>query len=68
MFSGSLVAIVTPMHLDGSIDLVLDGGTSEGIGASTIDITEMEWRVIKEGAITQKEIADCLEDSDRAAF
>src|SRR6202167_6191292 len=50
--------------MDGSVDLVLDGGTCEGIGASTVDITEIEWRMIKEGAITQKEIAECLEDSD----
>jgi L-threonylcarbamoyladenylate synthase len=56
--------------MDGSVNLVLDGGTCEGIGASTVDITEIEWRMIKEGAITQKEIADCLEDSEplRASF
>ena len=40
--------------MDGGVDLVLDGGTCEGIGASTVDITELEWRMIKEGAITQK--------------
>ena len=50
--------------MDGSVDLVLDGGACEGIGASTIDITELEWRVIKEGAITEKEIADCLEAAE----
>ncbi len=49
--------------MDGSVKLVLDGGTCEGMGASTVDITEIEWRMIKEGAITQKEIADCLEDA-----
>lgn len=49
--------------MDGSVDLVLDGGTCEGMGASTVDITEIDWRMIKEGAITQKEIADCLEDT-----
>ena len=54
--------------MDGSVDLVLDGGTCEGIGASTVDITETEWRMIKEGAITQKEIADCLDESESAAF
>jgi L-threonylcarbamoyladenylate synthase len=53
--------------MDGSVDLVLDGGTCEGIGASTVDITETEWRMIKEGAITQKEIADCLDDSEEMA-
>jgi L-threonylcarbamoyladenylate synthase len=50
--------------MDGSVDLVLDGGACEGIGASTVDITELEWRVIKEGAVTEKEIADCLEAAE----
>jgi len=50
--------------MDGSVDLVLDGGPSEGVGASTVDITEIDWKMIKEGAITQKEIADCLEDAE----
>ena len=47
--------------MDGSVDLVLDGGPCEGIGASTVDITEPEWRMIKEGAITAEEIAECLD-------
>ncbi|MGH9627642.1 MAG: L-threonylcarbamoyladenylate synthase [Bryobacteraceae bacterium] len=46
--------------MDGGIDLVLDGGMSTGEGSTTIDITEPYWRMIKEGTITQKEIADCL--------
>ena len=46
--------------MDGRVDLVLDGGPCEGIGASTVDITEPEWRIIKEGAISAREIADCL--------
>jgi L-threonylcarbamoyladenylate synthase len=46
--------------MDGRVDLVLDGGPCEGVGATTVDITEPEWRLIKEGAITGKEIADCL--------
>ncbi len=50
--------------MDGSVDLVLDGGTCEGTGASTVDITELDWRVIKEGAISQEEIADCLASVD----
>jgi L-threonylcarbamoyladenylate synthase len=43
---------------------VLDGGHCEGVGATTVDITEPEWRMIKEGAITEKEIAACLEAAD----
>ncbi|HEX4134737.1 MAG TPA: L-threonylcarbamoyladenylate synthase [Bryobacteraceae bacterium] len=50
--------------MDGSVDLVLDGGNCDGPGASTVDITEINWRVIKEGAISQKEIAECLGDGD----
>jgi L-threonylcarbamoyladenylate synthase len=50
--------------MDGSIELVLDGGACEGMGATTVDITEPEWRVIKEGAISEKEIAECLEAVD----
>ena len=46
--------------MDGRIDLVLDGGLCAGPGATTIDITEPYWRVIKEGAISEKEIAERL--------
>ncbi len=47
--------------MDGRVALVLDGGVCSGPGSSTVDVTEPEWRVIKEGAITEKEIAECLE-------
>lgn len=46
--------------MDGRIDLVLDGGASSGHGATTVDITEPWWKVIKEGVISEKEIAGCL--------
>jgi L-threonylcarbamoyladenylate synthase len=46
--------------MDGRLDLVLDGGACLGEGATTIDITEPYWRVIREGAITEKEIAEVL--------
>jgi len=49
--------------MDGRVDLVLDGGHCLGEGATTIDITEPYWRVIKAGAIAEKEIAECLESS-----
>ena len=47
--------------MDGRIDLVLDGGLCTGAGPTTVDITEPYWRVIKEGAITEKEIAERLQ-------
>ena len=46
--------------MDGSVDLVLDGGTIAGAGATTIDVTEPYWRMIREGAIAEKEIAEVL--------
>ncbi|MCU1259922.1 MAG: translation factor [Bryobacterales bacterium] len=49
--------------MDGRVDLVLDGGVCTGEGASTVDITEPYWRMIKEGAIKEKDIAECLEGS-----
>jgi L-threonylcarbamoyladenylate synthase len=46
--------------MDGRVDLVLDGGTCTGHGATTVDITEPYWKVIREGSVSEKEIADCL--------
>ena len=46
--------------MDGRVDLVLDGGLAVGPGATTVDVTEPYWRVIKEGAIPEKEIAEVL--------
>ena len=50
--------------MDGRVDLVLDGGPSTGVGATTVDITEQHWRIIREGAIAGPEIAECLEACD----
>jgi L-threonylcarbamoyladenylate synthase len=46
--------------MDGRLDLVLDGGSCVGPGSTTIDITEPYWKVIREGAITEREIAERL--------
>jgi L-threonylcarbamoyladenylate synthase len=46
--------------MDGRVDLVVDGGPCSGQGATTVDITEPRWRVIRAGAINEKEIAECL--------
>jgi len=46
--------------MDGRLDLVLDGGHCVGEGATTIDITEPYWRIIKHGAIEEKELAEVL--------
>jgi L-threonylcarbamoyladenylate synthase len=46
--------------MDGRVDLVLDGGPVNGPGATTVDVSEPYWRVIKEGAILEKDIAEVL--------
>lgn len=46
--------------MDGRVDLVLDGGLCAGSGSTTVDITEPYWRIIREGAVSEKEIAECL--------
>lgn len=48
-------------NMDGRVDLVLDGGVCTGVGSSTVDITEPYWKMIREGAIPEKEVADCLQ-------
>jgi L-threonylcarbamoyladenylate synthase len=46
--------------MDGRVDVVLDGGLCSGGGATTVDVTEPAWRMVREGAIGEKEIAECL--------
>ncbi len=47
--------------MDSRVDLVLDGGPCSGAGATTVDVTEPMWKVIKQGAIEEKDIAECLQ-------
>jgi L-threonylcarbamoyladenylate synthase len=49
--------------MDGRVDMVLDGGLCSGSGATTVDVTEPNWRLVKAGAIDEKEIAECLEET-----
>jgi L-threonylcarbamoyladenylate synthase len=46
--------------MDGRVDLVLDGGYCGGLGATTVDISGPDWRLIKEGAISERDLAECL--------
>jgi L-threonylcarbamoyladenylate synthase len=39
----------------------VDGGACAGQGATTIDVSEPSWRLIKTGAIEEKELSDCLQ-------
>jgi L-threonylcarbamoyladenylate synthase len=47
--------------MDGRVELILDGGLCASGGSTTVDITEPYWRMIREGAITEKEVAECLQ-------
>jgi L-threonylcarbamoyladenylate synthase len=49
--------------MDGRVDLVLDGGVCAGAGATTVDVTEPAWKLIKQGVIGEKEISECLQAS-----
>jgi L-threonylcarbamoyladenylate synthase len=49
--------------MDGRVDLVLDGGPVPVGSATTIDITQPYWRIIKEGVIAEREIAEALKGS-----
>lgn len=46
--------------MDGAVDLVLDGGLCAGEGSTTVDVTDPYWKVIKEGAISERELDECL--------
>ncbi len=49
--------------MDGDLDLVLDGGPVNGVGATTVDVSEPYWKVIKTGAIEEKDLAEVLKGS-----
>lgn len=46
--------------MDGRVDLVLDGGLCTGAGATTVDITGDDWQVLKQGAVSAGDIAECF--------
>jgi L-threonylcarbamoyladenylate synthase len=46
--------------MDGRIDLVLDGGRCSGEGSTTIDISDPAWKLIRQGAVSEKAIRDAL--------
>lgn len=46
--------------MDGRISLIVDGGTMEGPASTTIDITPMKWRLIKQGGVAVADIDACL--------
>jgi L-threonylcarbamoyladenylate synthase len=50
--------------MDDRVDLIIDGGMCGGQGATTVDITDPYWRLIRAGAIDEKEIAECLQPTE----
>jgi L-threonylcarbamoyladenylate synthase len=46
--------------MDGRISLVVDGGIIEGPASTTIDITPLQWRLIKQGGVEVADIDACL--------
>ncbi|MCW5966481.1 MAG: threonylcarbamoyl-AMP synthase [Bryobacterales bacterium] len=49
--------------MDGRLKMVLDGGGCVSEGSTTVDISDPYWRMIKAGAITEKQIAEILHAS-----
>ncbi|MDA0205667.1 MAG: L-threonylcarbamoyladenylate synthase [Acidobacteria bacterium] len=46
--------------MDGRVHLILNAGEADRLPATTVDITSLQWSVIKEGAITEAQLDDCL--------
>ena len=46
--------------MDGRVHLVIDAGGCGGAGATTVDITEPDWKLIREGALPRHMIEECL--------
>lgn len=46
--------------MDGRVDLILDAGEVANDGATTVDVISPQWSVIKAGAITEDQLASCL--------
>jgi len=43
------------------IDLILDAGSIAGSGATTVDITDPDWKLIRAGAISEDAIGEALQ-------
>ena len=47
--------------MDDRIDLILDAGSIAGPGATTVDITDPDWKLIRAGAISEDAIGEALQ-------
>ena len=48
-------------QMDGRVDLILDAGAISGPGATTVDITDPDWKLIRPGAVPEAAIQDALQ-------
>jgi L-threonylcarbamoyladenylate synthase len=49
------------VDLDGKIEAILDGGKTEvGVESTVIDMTIFPYKILRTGAISEKEIAEVL--------
>lgn len=46
--------------MDGRVHLILAAGEADRFPATTVDLTSPQWTIIKEGAITDAQLDDCL--------
>lgn len=47
-------------QLDGRIDLIVDGETTDSIASTVIDVSSDEIKILREGKITLKDIEEVL--------
>lgn len=47
-------------QLDGRIDLIVDGKTSDSIASTVVDVSGSDIKILREGKITKKEIEEIL--------
>lgn len=47
-------------QLDGRIDIIVDGKTSDNVASTVVDVTGSEIKILREGKITRKEIEEVL--------
>jgi tRNA A37 threonylcarbamoyladenosine synthetase subunit TsaC/SUA5/YrdC len=43
---------------------VLDAGAVDGSGATTVDITEPDWKIIRQGAVPEAAIRETLQSQE----
>ena len=56
-------------HLDGRVDIIIDGGlTDSGIASTVLDCTKQPFNIIREGTVTHSDIFHALKNSKKCSF